>query len=200
VQVQDIVRQLLERQPSLRPVKPHDPRLDEQIAALSVEAFTPGGGEAKLNGLALKAGLHLFNDSLDASHAISQGIETDLGSYWHGIMHRMEGDYGNANYWFYHAGEHPIHSELLAEVHRLLSQEELSASLTHRGLRSKIEAIRYSGRWNPALFTDIVQLQVNELHDPEVERTVKRMQYIEMKLLLQFSYMHSCGGTLLEAK
>ena len=34
------------------------------------------------------------------SHTISQSIETPSGNYWHAIMHRREGDYSNAKYWF----------------------------------------------------------------------------------------------------
>ena len=39
-------------------------------------------------------GLWLLHDFLDESHSLSQEITTDTGSYWHGIMHRREPDYG----------------------------------------------------------------------------------------------------------
>ena len=35
----------------------------------------------------------LHHDFLDESHSISQNIATTTGSFWHGIMHRREGDY-----------------------------------------------------------------------------------------------------------
>ncbi len=56
---------------------------------------------------ALAAGLWLYVDDLNRSHRVSQKIETPTGSYWHGIMHRREGDFSNSHYWFNRVGEHP---------------------------------------------------------------------------------------------
>jgi hypothetical protein len=56
---------------------------------------------------ALVAGLWLYVDDLDASHKVSQSIDDTTGSFWHGIMHRREGDFGNSHYWFRRAGRHP---------------------------------------------------------------------------------------------
>src|SRR2546426_5983164 len=47
----------------------------------------------------LAAGLWLYVDNLERSHTVSQGIETSTGSFWHGIMHRREGDFSNSHHW-----------------------------------------------------------------------------------------------------
>ena len=52
----------------------------------------------------LQAGIWLYVDDLERSHGISQNLHTAEGSYWHGIMHRREGDFSNAKYWFRQAG------------------------------------------------------------------------------------------------
>ncbi len=57
---------------------------------------------------ACQAGLWLLAGDLDRSHRISQDLPNAEGSFWHGIMHRREGDYGNAKYWFRNAGAHPV--------------------------------------------------------------------------------------------
>ncbi len=41
------------------------------------------------------AGLWLYHNFLDESHALSQDIATPTGSYWHGLMHRREPDFWN---------------------------------------------------------------------------------------------------------
>jgi hypothetical protein len=58
------------------------------------------------------SGLWLLHDFLDESHTISQNIATPSGSYWHGIMHRREGDFSNAKYWFDRVGDHPVFASL----------------------------------------------------------------------------------------
>lgn len=54
------------------------------------------------------SGLWLLHNFLDRSHTISQDIASPEGSYWHGIMHRMEGDFGNSKYWGRQVGPHPV--------------------------------------------------------------------------------------------
>ena len=63
----------------------------------------------------LAAGLWLYVDDLDRSHTVSQSLDSRTGSYWHGIMHRREGDFSNSHYWHRRAAGHPLlaaHPEL----------------------------------------------------------------------------------------
>ena len=61
------------------------------------------------------SGLWLLHNFLDASHEISQDIHSREGSYWHGIMHRLEGDFGNSKYWYRNVGPHPIFESMLED-------------------------------------------------------------------------------------
>jgi hypothetical protein len=55
----------------------------------------------------LAAALWLYVDDLHRSHRISQQHDDATGAFWHGIMHRREGDFGNSMYWLRKAGDHP---------------------------------------------------------------------------------------------
>ncbi len=58
------------------------------------------------------AGLWLLAGDLDASHAISQDDHSPEGSFWHGVMHRREGDFSNAKYLFRRVGRHEVFVQL----------------------------------------------------------------------------------------
>ena len=40
----------------------------------------------------------------ESAHDIAQDIETPTGSWLHALLHLIEGDLGNARYWFVEAG------------------------------------------------------------------------------------------------
>ncbi len=88
--------------------------LDRAMAQLVVEAAAPPAQVALVEDLCrgdlplpLKAALWLYVDELDRSHRLAQQIEDQTGSFWHGIMHRREGDFPNSHYWFNKVGQHP---------------------------------------------------------------------------------------------
>ena len=53
----------------------------------------------------------------EAAHTIAQADESELGSWAHGIVHMMEGDLSNADYWYRKAGRpRPEVEEISAEI------------------------------------------------------------------------------------
>jgi hypothetical protein len=53
---------------------------------------------------------------IDRPHEIVQSATKGIPAYIHGIVHRLEGDYWNANYWFRRVGQSQIVSEIQASV------------------------------------------------------------------------------------
>ncbi len=45
------------------------------------------------------------NGTWDAAHNVAQDIHTRYGSWIHALLHLIEGDIGNAHYWFARAGK-----------------------------------------------------------------------------------------------
>ncbi|TXK86056.1 hypothetical protein [Paenibacillus sp. N3.4] len=196
--LETIAKPLLEHLPALYPIEEWDMRMDARIEAVSPATITQGNMEQEPYGLAIKAGLHLLNESLDKSHAISQEITNATGSYWHALMHRMEGDYSNAKYWFNDVGHHPIYSNLIPCVRNYLTVKDL-VELDNEALRNKLEVLITSPGWNPYVFIDAIELQVSLVQNPIVDNWLRHIQRYEMQLLLQYCYEQSCGGSLLEA-
>jgi len=48
----------------------------------------------------LEAGLWLLADGWEEAHRLCQDVETAQGAAWHGVVHRLEGDYSNSKYWW----------------------------------------------------------------------------------------------------
>lgn len=96
---------------------PLGPGLLSEEARSRLQSFDPQrdlGGPVRdpLAALACYAGLWLYSDGLEQSHAISQDLTTAEGSFWHAIMHRREPDPYNSKYWWRRVGNHPVLEQL----------------------------------------------------------------------------------------
>jgi hypothetical protein len=137
------------------------------------------------------AGLYLLADDLNASHEISQSIQTPTGSYWHGIMHRREPDYGNAKYWFHRVGRHPIYQDVAAAASeetarmRSNSDESLPAS-------SDLHFFETSGQWNADRFVDLCAQAAKT--GGILEQLCRLIQRRECELLLAYCCAQALGG------
>jgi len=115
--IQEILQTLTNRTPlaPLCPTQIWKPEISAQISNTSEEELFGSEttcAEAGEMRLAVRAGLLLLNDDLSTSHDLAQQIETSTGSFWHAIMHRREGDFSNANYWFLRTGNHPAFADI----------------------------------------------------------------------------------------
>ena len=173
--------------PTLVPQEAWNTELTDALESASLDELFQG--ESLKNstfGDAIKSGLLLWNDALDESHNISQGLSNHTGSYWHGIMHRREPDYSNAKYWFGRVGTHPIFPQVRERALAILSEvSSPSDALTY--IAQTIEA---EENWDAYQFIDWCQAAENG-SDADVTRFLQQVQAEEIKLLLAYSYRNA---------
>lgn len=61
-------------------------------------------GPAKEQNRALQALWWAGSGDWEKAHAVAQEVATPDGAWAHAWLHRMEGDWANAGYWYRHAG------------------------------------------------------------------------------------------------
>ena len=69
----------------------------------------------KLSGVYL-AIWYAVKDNWDMAHNIVQNINTETASWIHAYLHRVEGDIGNAHYWYNRARKEPSSGLLKSEL------------------------------------------------------------------------------------
>lgn len=166
------------------PVRPAliapSPKLSGFFREQIEQTFSSGFRAGNFNAIALKAGVWLWHDAMDESHACAQSIEGKgwklSGDYWHAIMHRREPDYGNSKYWFRHVGAHPVFPELGKRAEPLIAEAapEWKERLLHNG-------------WDPFAFVDFCELAAGK-SPPQWTELAERIQELEMLLLLASTY------------
>ena len=159
---------------------------------------------------AMLAALWLWHDDLDASHTIVQqspadlrrgtgkssltiltaaprgegddATRTDTLSLWHAIIHRREGDFGNAKYWYARCRHHPILASLGEQARGTVAHAPADKALLRLSL----------GDWNGAAFVDLVQ-QVHESPSDERYAVAVALQQLEWRVLFDFCTRSAAG-------
>jgi hypothetical protein len=173
------VAELLEAAPcnALGPGVPDEPKR-AALARLTPDRMAgPHAARDRTMAMACLSALWLRHDFLDESHQISQDIAGPTGSYWHGIMHRREGDFGNARYWFRRVGEHPIFAELAREAGRLAALAQAPAEAAY---------LVAGSTWDPLRFVDLCERAIRT--EAPLETLCMKIQQCEWELLFDYCW------------
>ncbi len=158
-------QQLETRLPELVPSRVADPLLSREL--MGAQLF---GAKSGAMVECCRAGLLLFNDDLAGAHALIQDLSDQTSAFWHAVLHRREGDFSNARYWWNHVGEHPAF-------------EPITDSVLHRVPEfSLLDELRAAGRWLPLEFNAACQ---GCARDGKHEAELRATQRLEMRGLLE---------------
>jgi hypothetical protein len=173
----DLVDRVFLQEELLRKLIPTEPLNYELVRRIQ------GAGDADIAGnvpiknaerfALVRGGVLYALDAIHEAHAIFQDAKGDLGSYWHGMMHRREGDFDNARYWFRRSGILPFFSEL----HRAASE---SSALMAR-----------QSNWDPYVFTG--ECEQSRFGETEGLNELLALQRAEFEVLFDYCWRQSVG-------
>ena len=146
-----------------------------------VELFAPRNVVAVDFAEAAQSGLYVYLSCMDQAHAIAQEIRTPTGSYWHGILHRMEPDFSNARYWFRQVRQHEIFPALREAVIEIAG--------------NPMPEFKVKPRWDAGRFIDHCE-GVHKRPNPDLEPILLEIQLAEWQLLFDFCCRKALGCPL----
>jgi hypothetical protein len=154
----------------------------EALRALTPDSLFTRPVASRADAEALLSGLWLWHDWLDSSHTLSQSIHTPTGSFWHAIMHRREGDFSNAKYWYARCRSHPVLRSMVAYANDILNPLPADKSLLRL----------VSGGWDPDRYVDLTEELENRPNDPRHNPAVM-LQKLEWRLLFDHCMRAATG-------
>lgn len=178
---------LLEQAPcnELGPGSPIVALRPQLLALTSANLFEPQQVVDRSLALACLAGLWLRFNFHDESHEISQNLSNVEGSYWHGILHRREPDYGNAQYWFRRVPGHPVFPDLQQAAQQLAAAQQAVGQLS-----TEADYLQTAKQWDAARFVTLCELAASG--DANLQTLCRQIQQREWELL----FAHCQSGAL----
>ena len=166
----DFVQRLLLHEHTLDDPLPKEPTDYELVIRLREADDAKIFGDAAIQpgapvGL-IRAGLFYYHNALPDGHQEAAEDEGDVAAYWHGMIHRREGDFENARYWMRRAGEQPGFREMQARA---------SDAAPHMARQSN---------WDPFLFTHLCEQY--KYGETEYKKEIGQLQRVEFAVMFDY--------------
>ncbi len=165
----------------LGPGRPRGSAADVEAALVRADLF-PAAVLSRPLANCCRAAVWLLYDHFDRSHALSQEIDQQAGSYWHGILHRREPDFSNAKYWFRQVGRHPVFEPLQRAAC------DLAAGMPHD---QAADYLLTQPSWDPFRFIDLCEAAL--AGKSTSGELCKQIQRLEWELLFDDCFRGALG-------
>jgi hypothetical protein len=126
------------------------------------------------------AGLLLIAGCWAESHEVASGLDTPEGCYWHALIHRMEPDTWNSNYWFKRVGQHPLFPTLLERARAIAERQDRAA-------------IRLARQWDDKRFNELCE-EARMSADAAFVKAIEEIHSVEVHLLWDWCLTPAGGG------
>jgi hypothetical protein len=133
---------------------------------------------------AVLGGLWLWLDGLNEAHQLVQDLIGPTGAFWHAIMHRREGDFSNAKYWYDRCEGHRAMRLLGAVASDIVGPE---------AARDPMVQHIVAAEWNPRALVDLVAAVHDKPDDSRFQAAVQ-LQQIEWRTLFRHCVMKAAGA------
>ena len=159
------IQEWLETRPKLMPLAASNDSPEHRSLAALIEEYPC------LNGNLLEAMLCLRIGAIDRAHVLVQNGSTSMESYLHGVIHRLEGDFWNAKYWFRQINKSGLLSTIGATV---------ADSLRSRGLFDETKSLKIIDRnehFDPMAFVDKCEAIKSSTKDGELLQQIGQTEW-----------------------
>ena len=155
----------LETRPNLVPLSANDHSEEYPSLLAMIENYSI------LHDSLIEAILCLRIGKIDRAHELVQSGSKPIESYLHGVVHRLEGDFWNAKYWFRQINDR----ELLSKIGNSVAGSLRTSGMFEAALKLKV--IGRNDQFDPAAFVDACEAMQSASTNPDVLQKIGQAEW-----------------------
>lgn len=160
------IQKWIDSLPALIPIEAITNHQDTSVIAAYLDANPASAGSLTEAMLWLRIGF------IDRPHEIVQHGTTSMERYLHGVVHRLEGDYWNAKYWFRQVNDGALTTKIGVAVASALRDHDVQSLL------KTSQVIDRKDRFEPSAFVDACQAHRRDSNSAHRETDLAKLEKI----------------------